>query len=511
MERTAALNRLAAAVENVTEAVIITDPSWHIAYTNPAFTRYTGYTVNEAAGRELSFLRSKSVDRSIYDQHRKAALEDRPYMDQQSIRKKDGSHLAIESVMSRLKDDTGKTANYVLVWRDVSEHLRLEEQLRQSQKMEAVGKLAGGIAHDFNNMLAVILGNAELALDDHDLAAIQANLRQIIQASKRSRDLVRQILTFSRKSEGDRQFLRLIPVVQETGRLLRGSLPTTINIKVDIRSESDTILGNSAQLQQILMNLATNAAYAMREDGGTLAIRLSEQTFLEGEPLPDPDLRPGSYLKLTVRDTGTGIPSRLREHIFEPFFTTKDPGEGTGMGLAVVYGIVKSHEGAITVASRAGKGSVFSIFFPSVHESVHERAAESRVTLTGRERLLVVDDEQAVLEVVSGSLRRLGYEVTAARSGGEGWKMFERDRHAFDLVITDHVMPKVTGMRLAEMMLAARPDLPVILFTGYSETVSAEKAKAAGIAAFITKPVDIREMADTVRRVLDGRKRESER
>ncbi len=502
-ERTAQLNRLAAAVENVTEAVIITDPSWHIVYTNPAFTRCTGYTANEAAGRELSFLRSKSVDRSIYDKHRKSALEDRPYTDQHSIRKKDGSHLTVESVMSRLKDDTGKTANYVLVWRDVSERLRLEEQLRQSHKMEAIGTLAGGIAHDFNNMLAVILGNAELALDDHELGAIRRNLMQIIEASKRSRDLVRQILTFSRKSEGDRKPLKLIPIVRETAQLLRGSLPTTISVKVDIRTESDAMIGNTAQLQQVIMNLATNAAHAMRKDGGTLAIRLSEKMFAEGEPMPDRDLRPGSYLKLTVRDTGTGIPPRIREHIFEPFFTTKDQGEGTGMGLAVVYGIVKSHEGAITFASKVGKGSVFSIFFPSAREGSEETGIRRSPNPMGRERLLVVDDEEGVLHVVSETLRRLGYQVTGARSGGEGWKAFERDPDAFDLVITDHVMPRMTGMRLAEMIRAARPDLPIVLFTGYSETVSAEQTKAAGIAAFIMKPVDTGEMADTVRQVLD--------
>ncbi|MHB8111609.1 MAG: hybrid sensor histidine kinase/response regulator [Syntrophorhabdaceae bacterium] len=387
---------------------------------------------------------------------------------------------------------------------EIKQRHQAEEQLLQSQKMEAVGNLAGGIAHDFNNMLAVIIGNAELALDDIE-GPPRHFLKQILNASERSRDLVRQILTFTRKNEGPREVMRLTPLLKETVKLLRGSLPSTIHIRLAIRTDTDTLFANPSQMQQVIMNLATNAAYAM-EHGGTLAIRLSKTTFEEGDRFPDNDMHSGGYLKLTMRDTGTGIPEDIRQRIFEPFFTTKDPGKGTGMGLAVAFGIVKSHEGAVTVASKMGKGSVFSVYLPIARDAIREEPVQSWRLPRGKERILVVDDEPLVVEMTSETLKRLGYRVTPANSGSEGWIQFEHDPYRFDLVITDHVMPEITGMRLAERMLELRGDLPIILCTGYSEMVSAEKAKAAGIREFLMKPLMIQELAYIVRRVLDIRK-----
>ncbi len=375
--------------------------------------------------------------------------------------------------------------------------------------MEAVGALAGGIAHDFNNMLAVILGNAELALDDilDGTSGGVHQIKQILKASNRAKDLVRQILTFSRKSEGQRKPLKLTPLLKETSKFLRSSLPSSINIDLDISADSDAILADPSQIQQILMNLSTNAAHAMSEDGGTLTIRLSDAAFGEGEPTPDNNMQPGRYVVLTVRDTGTGIPREVRDRMFEPFFTTKEPGRGTGMGLAVVFGIVKGHEGAITVETKAGEGSAFSMFFPSCQGAAEEEPREQGALPTGKETVLLVDDEPSVVEIVSGTLKRLGYEVTTAEGGPEGWKKFKDNPHGFDLVITDQVMPDLTGMRLAERILAVRKDVPIILFTGYSETVSVEKAKAAGISELLMKPVVKRTLAETVRRVLDRRNR----
>jgi CheY-like chemotaxis protein len=353
-------------------------------------------------------------------------------------------------------------------------------------------------------MLAVIIGNAELALDDVDLDSIRGNLDQILSASKRSRDLVRQILTFGRKREGQRRPLKLTQLIEETITLLRGSLPSTVRIKTDIRTESDTIIGDTSQIQQVLMNLATNAVHAMAHEG-TLAVRLSEKTFRKGQQLPDPDLRPGRHLKLTVRDTGTGIAADIQKRMFDPFFTTKDPGQGTGMGLAVVYGIVKSHGGAITVSSKTGKGSIFSIFLPAATEAVAEKSIPESPLPRGTERVLVVDDEASVVAVVSETMKRLGYRVTTALSGAEGWKKFAQTPSRFDLVITDQIMPEITGIWLSERMLEVRPDLPVILCTGYSETVSAEEAAAAGISEFLMKPIEAKSLAETVRKVLDRR------
>jgi PAS domain S-box-containing protein len=386
---------------------------------------------------------------------------------------------------------------------DVTEQLYLDHQLRQAQKMQAVGTLAGGIAHDFNNMLAVIIGNAEIALDDIGDRVPHRNIEQILQASMRSRSLVKQILTFSRKSEGKREWLHLIPIVEETTRLLRGSLPSTIRIELNLKSHSDTILADPSQIQQVLMNLSTNAAHAMRENGGLLTIGLADAAYGEGEPLPDPRMMPGRYVVLTVSDTGIGMSEETRSRIFEPFFTTKAPGQGTGMGLSVVFGVVDSHNGTILVDSKVAEGSTFRIFLPAFEGVIEEERDEEDEFPKGKGNILIVDDEPSVLGMVSESLKRLGYATTTAGGGPEGWRTFTASPGNFDLVVTDQVMPELTGMRLAEKMLEIRNDLPIILFTGYGEAVSPEKVHAAGISGFLMKPVQRRELAETVRRVMD--------
>lgn len=387
------------------------------------------------------------------------------------------------------------------------EKRRLEEQLRQSQKLEAIGTLAGGIAHDFNNMLAVVMGNAELALDDLDAdAGPKRNIEQIVKASRRARDLVKQILAFSRRTERGRKPLRLAPLIKETNVLLRGSLPSTIAINLELKADHDTVMAEPSQIQQVLMNLATNAAHAMRK-GGTLTVSLSSVTFGEGVPLPDPELAPGTYVKLTVRDTGRGMTDDVKRRIFEPFFTTKPSGQGTGMGLAVVYGIVKGHAGAITVESAPGKGSTFTVYLPHAHEQPEEETKERGRAPHGKGHILLVDDEPLVVEMTSLMLKGLGYDVTTAQNGAEALDMFRGRPDAFDLVMTDQTMPEMTGITLAEKILKERKGIPIVLFTGYSEAVSPEKAKAAGIREFVMKPVAKREIAQTIRRALDDVRR----
>jgi CheY-like chemotaxis protein len=313
---------------------------------------------------------------------------------------------------------------------------------------------------------------------------------------------VKQILTFSRRTEQGKRPLRLIPLAKETMKLLRATLPTTIRIDFDIQTTSDTVLADPSQMQQVLMNLATNGAYAMRRNGGVLTVRLSDVLFTESEDKPDVHMAPGHYLKLTVQDTGPGMSEAVREHIFEPFFTTKPPGHGTGMGLPVVYGIVKGHKGAIVVESALERGSTFSIFLPLAKGKARQERKEEGRTPRGSEKILLVDDEPEVVSTTSSMLRRLGYQVTTAETGPEALNIFLADPRSFDLVITDETMPDITGTALTQKMLQLRADIPVILFTGHSETVSAEKARQAGVRAFLMKPVARAEMAEVIRRVL---------
>ncbi len=391
---------------------------------------------------------------------------------------------------------------------ETEERRHLEEQLRQSQKIEAIGTLAGGIAHDFNNILAAMLGFTEMVLDDvSDNPHVREKMERVLKAGLRGRDLVRQILAFSRKSEGNQEEINLTPLVTETHALLRSSLPSTIRMPLAITANDDYVLADPTQLQQVLMNLATNAAHAMREHGGELTIRLSSATFSQGSSLPDPDLKPGAYVKLTVKDTGTGMAEDVRQRIFEPFFTTKAPGQGTGMGLAVVYGIVKSHGGTVTVQTEVGRGSTFEVFLPRARKPEARKEEATRLELpTGTERILFVDDEELLLEMGRSMLESLGYRVTVAQHPTNAWNLFLEDPLRFDLVITDQTMPDVTGLSLAQKMLAVRKEMPIILCSGYSEMVSTEKAKDVGISAFVMKPVMRNELAETLRRVMDGSK-----
>jgi signal transduction histidine kinase len=381
------------------------------------------------------------------------------------------------------------------------ERKRLEAQLVQSQKMEALGTLAGGIAHDFNNILAAIIGFGEL-LRDHapQESRERRHAQRVLDAGLRGRELVRQMLTFSRQAELEKKPMGLSMIVKESAALLRAFIPSTVTINVNVKSESGVILGDPTQISQVLMNLATNAAHAMREKGGALDIELSDFSVSpsNGNPL---GIEPGLYMKLTVRDTGAGIPPEIIDRIFDPFFTTKEVGEGTGLGLSVVLGIVKQSRGYITVESEPGKGSTFDVYFPKIVEEPAPALSKETIPL-GNERILFVDDEEVLVEMGEELLAELGYEVTCRTSSGEALALLKEDPLRFDLVITDVTMPEMTGVDLAREALAIRPDLPIIMCTGYSHLVNADAAEAAGIRAFVMKPLTKRDIARIIRQVL---------
>jgi CheY-like chemotaxis protein len=369
--------------------------------------------------------------------------------------------------------------------------------------MEALGTMSGGIAHDFNNILAAIIGFTELVTGHVDHGSRDAHaLERVMEAAIRGRELVRQMLTFSRKTEHEKKPVRLSGIVRESVRLLRAAVPSSIAIKVDVTSESGFILADPVQIQQVLMNLCTNAAHAMREKGGTLDIKLDD--FSVSPSGNGFGIAPGPYMRLLVRDTGVGMSPDIMARVFDPFFTTKGLGEGTGLGLSVVHGIVKQHDGHITVTSEPGKGSTFTVYIPQIPEELETDAVSSDDELpTGPERVLFVDDEEALVEMAEDILAELGYEVTSRKNGREALELLKSDPSRFDLVITDQTMPEMTGIDLAGAILAIRADMPIIMCTGFSHLVDADKAMAAGIKAFAMKPLTKREIARTIRNVLD--------
>ena len=388
--------------------------------------------------------------------------------------------------------------------REMEERKRAEEVLRRRQKLEALGTLAGGIAHDFNNILAGIIGFTEMVLDDTDPASPEHHrLGLVLKGAGRGRDLVKEILAFSYQAELKQEPVALSDIVQESLKLLRPLLPTTTQIQSNLLTGGDMILADPAQMYQVLMNLCTNSVQAMGRRGGVLEISVARDHFKKDASMPLPDMKPGDYVTLRVRDNGHGIKPGIIERIFDPFFTTKAYGEGTGLGLSVVHGIVKSHGGFLTVESEPGKGSLFSIYLPRIER--HEVKAEEEPLLRGgKESILFVDDEDILVELNNQRLSQLGYDVVGTTSSIEALKIFKKEPGRFHLVITDYTMPDMNGVDLAKRLLQLRDDVPIILCTGYNEDVSPDKARRAGIREFLLKPQSKRELGQAIRRVLDS-------
>jgi len=398
--------------------------------------------------------------------------------------------------------------------REVEAHRRAEEekkglenQLRQAQKMEAIGTLAGGIAHDFNNILSPIIGYSEMIIDDApEKSPLTNKIEQILMAATRAKELVRHILTFSRQTEQELLPLELHPIIKESLTLLRASIPSTIEIRQKIDTGCRPVLADPTQIHQVLINLCTNAFHAMRDRDGILGVEMSEVEIGAADCMAM-KLDPGRYVKISVSDTGHGIPKNILDRVFEPYFTTKKPGEGTGLGLSVVHGIVKSNHGEIKIYSEPGKGTTVNIYLPCIESDGFAPKKSSREAVTGgNESILIVDDEEYIVTMLNEMLERLGYHVTRFTDSTKAFAEFRKDPYRFDLIITDQTMPKMTGTELAEECMRIRPDLPVVVCTGFSEILSEEKARAIGISEYVTKPVVKNEIASAIRNALASRR-----
>ena len=388
------------------------------------------------------------------------------------------------------------------------ERERIQAQLVQAQKMEAIGTLAGGIAHDFNNILGAIIGYSEMAEDDSPPGSmVKQDIAQVLKASFRAKELVKQILAFSRHAETQRISLQPAVIIKEAIKMLRSSLPTTIDIKLDIDPESGNILADPIQVHQILVNLCTNAFHAMEETGGTLSLSLKKISLsLLDLPTTEAGIQPGDFVHLSIEDTGKGIDPEIHDKIFNPYFTTKEVGKGTGMGLAIIHGIVKSYGGFLTFDSQPGEGTIFHVFLPVVPDAPQPEATATDLVPFGTEHILFVDDEEILAEMGKHLLERLGYRVTVKNSSVEALSIFQSAPNHFDLVITDQTMPNMTGFDIARRMLQIRPGMPIILCTGYSSQISEDKVRSYGIKGFALKPLAKKDIAVLIRKLLDEEK-----
>ncbi len=486
-------------MEAMDDKAYICSPDFRIEYMNAAMKKSTGY---DAIG-ELCYKVIHGLDEKC------------PWCSHGKVMK--GEHVKTEVVSPK----TGRTyhvsnspifhtdgsVSNLSIFRDITEIKKMAEQLQQAQKMESIGNLAGGIAHDFNNILSSVLGYTELSLDEVQKGThIEDNLQEVYTAGKRAKDLVRQILVFARQSEEELKPIQVDMIATEVLKFLRSSIPTTIEIKQNIESDS-LIMGDATQVHQILMNLFTNAAHAMEDKGGILEFSLKDVVMNRGVNREKPDLKPGDYIEIKVSDTGAGIAPEIIGSIFDPYFTTKGPGEGTGMGLAMVKGIVESYGGKISVDSKPGQGALFTIYLPVTRTRQEHGSYQAETLPTGTERILFVDDEAPIAKMGSQVLEQLGYAVTTRVSSVEALELFRTRPNDFDLVFTDMTMPNMTGDKLAVELMKIRPDIPVILCTGYSKKISDDSATAIGIKAFAYKPIVKADLAKTVRKVLDGAKK----
>ena len=498
-------------LENIELASIIMDKQGRVIFCNDFLLEVTGWRREELMGADLVEVlvaeESRAETRLVFEEMIGTGKTLAHF--ENDILTRNAERRTVRWNNTILRDSLGEIQGVTCIGEDITERKQLERQLLQAQKMEAIGTMAGGIAHDFNNILAAILGYTELSLlGVTETSPLHGHLSQILSSTMRARDLVRQILAFSRQQlELESVPIDLKPVFEETLKFLRATLPATIAIRSHISAQDLIAQINPTQLHQILVNLAANAAHAMRERSGVLVLSLEKVVLEAAKAFQHWELEPGPYLRISVADCGHGMDAITMERIFDPYFTTKPVGEGSGLGLSIVHGIVTRHQGAISVTSEPGKGTRFEILIPEAESAPPDQTEleHGKPVTGGTERILVVDDEELLVDLLTQNLTLLGYSVVGTTSSEEALEIFSSNPTQFDLVITDLSMPHLTGLDLAVKMHALTPDIPIILCTGFSESISEETASDLGIQGLLFKPCSRTNLAESIRTVLDRR------
>jgi PAS domain S-box-containing protein len=495
--------------ENAVEGIFQSTPEGRYLSCNPALARMYGYATPESLMRAVGNIQQDVyVDPAVRDAFKERIARDgRVTGLEYQIRRKDNTVIWICEHARAVHAPDGRLLYYEGTVQDITRRkeaeaakAKLEAQLLQAQKMEAIGTLAGGIAHDFNNILGAIQGFTEMAQDDTaQNSAASQHLNEVLIAVRRAKELVKQILAFSRQTDTERSPLRLSVLMAEVLRLMNATLPSTIRCRSHLQTQSDWVMANATQLHQVLVNLCANAGYAMRENGGTLDLMLDLVLLRAGGAASLPQMPPGKYLRLCVSDTGCGMKPEVAARIFEPFFTTKPPGEGTGLGLSVAHGIVKNHGGCITVESVVGHGSIFQLYLPSVENSLEPNVTRQQ-PVRGSERVLFVDDEDALIQIAQNKLRRLGYKLTTRSDSLEALRTFEKDPHAFDIVVTDQTMPNLLGTDLCREIRRHRPDIPVVICSGQLDACNQAILTTSHCTEFLPKPLDFAALSRVIQR-----------
>jgi PAS domain S-box-containing protein len=502
----AAHDRLSMAVEQAAESVVITDTKGKILYANPAFEKTSGYTCAEVLGQNPRLLKSGKQDPEFYRQMWDVLGCEETWHGHFINKRKDGMLYEEDATISPVRDTTGKVVNYVAVKRDVTREVQLEAQFRQAQKMEAIGTLAGGVAHDFNNILAAIQLQAALLKSEGDLSAAQSALADDIGiAVQRAADLTRQLLMFSRKQVLQSRDLDLNQSINEMIKMLTRILGENIAVKLNLAAQPMLLHADAGTMDQVLMNFAVNARDAM-PDGGQLVIETSGVEFDEFAATQSAQARPGSFVCLSVSDTGCGIPAETLPKIFDPFFTTKDVGKGTGLGLATVFGIVQQHDGWLNVYSEVGHGTTFRIYLPRLAGMPAQKEAPPALAAMrgGNETVLLAEDEESLRVLVRTALSRLGYRVLEASTGVKALEIWKENRKEISLLLTDLVMPDgMTGKDLAQRLLQKNPKLKVVYMSGYSPEVAGKDFPLQEGVNFLAKPFQMQKLAQAIRNRLD--------